>query len=111
MTKREIVIDNAHLFGYNMVFHVESYGTPAVLTPFSTPCYSNHVMKRPKNPFETIRLFFEIHWVKVVVATVLLISIIWPILALMQIDSYQRTYLMALFAMTPIQSLIYAGFF
>lgn len=68
-------------------------------------------MKRPRNPFETIRLFFEIHWVKLVVAIVLLVSIVWPVLALLQIDSYQRTYLMALFAMTPIQSLIYAGFF
>src|SRR6185295_7408863 len=41
----------------------------------------------------------------------LVASIVWPIFALSKIDSYQRTYLMALFAMTPIQSILYAGIF
>ena len=68
-------------------------------------------MKRRRNLFEQILLFFEIHWVKIAVILVLIVSIVWPLLALWQIDSYQRTYLMALFAMTPIQSILYAGIF
>ena len=68
-------------------------------------------MKRRRNVWESIALFFELHWVKLVVAIVLIASIVWPIFALWQIDSYQRTYLMALFAMTPIQSIVYTAFF
>jgi cell division protease FtsH len=56
-------------------------------------------------------VFLELHWVKVVLVIGLAVSILWPVVALMQIDSYQRTYLMALFAMTPIQSILYAGIF
>jgi len=58
-----------------------------------------------------MRLWFEVHWVKIVLIILLIASIIWPIVAMMKIDSYQRTYLMALFAMTPIQSILYAGIF
>ena len=68
-------------------------------------------MKRPRTPVEKIRLFFELHWIQLVLIIGLVISIVWPIYALMKIDSYQRTYLMALFAMTPIQSILYAGIF
>jgi cell division protease FtsH len=56
-------------------------------------------------------LFWELHWIKATIIVFLVLSIIWPIYALMKIDSYQRTYLMALFAMTPIQSILYAGIF
>lgn len=58
-----------------------------------------------------MRMWFEIHWVKVAIVVVLVASIVWPWVALSKIDSYQRTYLMALFAMTPIQSILYAGIF
>src|SRR3990167_52155 len=68
-------------------------------------------MKRRRNPIESIRLFFELHWVKVLLVVLGIASIAWPIYALMKIDSYQRTYLMALFDMTPIQSILYAGIF
>ena len=68
-------------------------------------------MKHRRNPFNWVRVFFELHWVKLAVAVVLIASIVWPVYALMKIDSYQRTYLMALFAMTPIQSILYAGIF
>src|SRR3989338_8597473 len=68
-------------------------------------------MKRRRNPIESIRLFFELHWVKVLLVVLCIASIVWPVYALMKIDSYQRTYLMALFAMTPIQSILYAGIF
>ena len=68
-------------------------------------------MKRRRNPIESIRLFFELHWVKVLLVVLGIASIVWPVYALMKIDSYQRTYLMALFAMTPIQSILYAGIF
>ncbi len=68
-------------------------------------------MKRRRNPIESIRLFFELHWVKLLLVVLTIASIVWPAYALMKIDSYQRTYLMALFAMTPIQSILYAGIF
>ena len=68
-------------------------------------------MKRDFTPLEKLRLFFEIHWIKIALVIALVLSIAWPIYALMKIDSYQRTYLMALFAMTPIQSILYAGIF
>ena len=68
-------------------------------------------MKRPRSFLEQVRLFFELHWIKIALIAGLILSIIWPIYALMKIDSYQRTYLMALFAMTPIQSILYAGIF
>jgi len=67
--------------------------------------------KRSQDPLTKLRLFFELHWVKIVLVVGLIISIIWPVYAMMKIDSYQRTYLMALFAMTPIQSILYAGIF
>ena len=68
-------------------------------------------MKYKRSLTESIRLFFELHWVKIAVALTLVGSILWPVYALAKIDSYQRTYLMALFAMTPIQSILYAGIF
>ncbi len=68
-------------------------------------------MKRRRNLAEQLKFFLEIHWVKVAVTLVVLGSIAWPAIALMQIDSYQRTYLLTLLAMTPIQSIFYAGIF
>ena len=68
-------------------------------------------MKNRRSPIDSIKLFFELHWAKILIGAFLLASIVWPIYALMKIDSYQRTYLMALFAMTPIQSILYAGIF
>ena len=68
-------------------------------------------MKQRRNFLNWVRVFFELHWVKIVMVIILVGSILWPIYALMKIDSYQRTYLMALFAMTPIQSILYAGIF
>lgn len=68
-------------------------------------------MKRKQSFGDKIRVFFELHWVKIAVVLVVVGSIVWPVIALMNIDSYQRTYLMALFAMTPIQSILYAGIF
>ncbi len=68
-------------------------------------------MKRPLSFLERLRLFFELRWIMIVLILSVVGSIVWPIVALAKIDSYQRTYLMALFSMTPIQSIIYAGFF
>ncbi|MBI3321763.1 MAG: AAA family ATPase [Candidatus Omnitrophica bacterium] len=68
-------------------------------------------MKRQRTALEKLRILWELHWIKVALAIGLAISLVWPVLALSQIDSYQRTYLMALFAMTPIQSILYAGIF
>jgi len=68
-------------------------------------------MKRRRNLKEQIVMWFEVHWIKVAIILTLVISIVWPIYALAKIDSYQRTYLMALFSMTPIQSIVYTGLF
>ena len=68
-------------------------------------------MKRRRSFLDTLRVLWDLHWIKAAIILVLLASIAWPIYALMGIDSYQRTYLMALFAMTPIQSIIYTGIF
>src|SRR3990167_8130008 len=68
-------------------------------------------MKRPETPLDKLRLFFELHWIKILLIAGLAVSIVWPVYALLGIDSYQRTYLLALFAMTPIQSILYAGIF
>ena len=68
-------------------------------------------MKRRRSFSETVQLFFELHWIKLSVGLVLLLSLLWPILALSGIDSYQRSYILAFFSLTPIQSILYAGIF
>ena len=68
-------------------------------------------MKRRRNTLEQIKLLWELHWVKITVALVLIVSIAWPVTELMRMDSYQRSYLRALLSMTMIQSILYAGIF
>jgi len=68
-------------------------------------------MKRKRTPLERVLLFFEVHWIKIAIAVAVIASILWPVLALRSIDSYQRTYLMVIMSMTPIQSILYAGIF
>ncbi len=68
-------------------------------------------MKRRRSFSESVQLFFELHWIKLSVGLVLLLSLLWPILALSGIDSYQRSYILAFFSLTPIQSVLYAGIF
>jgi cell division protease FtsH len=68
-------------------------------------------MKRRRTFTQKLRVLWDLHWIKAAIVIFVLASIAWPIYALMGIDSYQRTYLMALFAMTPIQSIIYTGIF
>ncbi len=58
-----------------------------------------------------IQIFWELHWLKLVIVLGLAASIIWPIIALSKIDSYQQTYLMALMSFTPIQTILYTGLF
>lgn len=65
-----------------------------------------------------IRFFFMLHWAKVVVGLLVLMAILWPIIMLWPVwslswplDSYQRTYLMAVLSMTPIQSILAAAAF
>ena len=68
-------------------------------------------MKRRRNILQSIQLWFEIHWVALVLVLILIGTIIWPIVALSSIDSYQRTYIMAFFSLTPLQSILYTAFF
>ena len=57
------------------------------------------------------RLLWELHWVKVACALVLLGSIILPLAVLSQIDSYQRLYILALLSIFPLEAILSAGFF
>ena len=68
-------------------------------------------MKRPRRWHERIALFFELHWVALAIVVVMVLSILWPILALSGIDSYQRSYILAFFSLTPVQSILYSGIF
>lgn len=68
-------------------------------------------VKRQRSWLQRIALFFEMHWVKILVIAVLVLSIVWPILTFAKIDSYQRTYLHALMSTMIIQSIIYGGIF
>src|SRR3989338_6612898 len=63
-------------------------------------------MKRRRNLLEAIALFFELHWLKIVIVLCVIGSVAWPVLTLSSIDSYQRTYLVAVMSMTPIQSIL-----
>ncbi len=68
-------------------------------------------MKRPVSFNDRVRIFFELHWIKLAIILTMLISVLWPIQAFMALDSYQRTYLLAFTSMLPLQSIIYAGVF
>ena len=57
------------------------------------------------------RLFWQLHWVKIVVGIVLVIALALPILVLSQLDSYQRTYIVALASLFPIEAILSAGAF
>src|SRR3989338_7925365 len=69
------------------------------------------VAKRQRSWLQRIALFFEMHWVKMLVIFVLVLSIVWPIMTFAKIDSYQRTYLHALMSTMIIQSIIYGCIF
>jgi len=68
-------------------------------------------MQRRMSWTRKTRLFWELHWVKVVCALVLFGAILLPIAVLGRIDSYQRTYLLAWMSVFPIQAILSAGFF
>lgn len=68
-------------------------------------------MARKLNLIERLQLFWEMHWIKVILGLILIGAIIWPIFTLSNIDSYQRTYLLALMSMTPLQSIFYTALF
>jgi len=63
---------------------------------------------KKRNLSGRIRLFFELHWIKLVVGLVLIASILWPVYAIGRLDSYQRDYIMAFTSLTPIQSILAA---
>jgi len=58
-----------------------------------------------------LRLFWELHWIKLLIAGILLGAIVLPIAVLSRIDSYQRMYLMAWMSIFPLQAILSAGFF
>ena len=58
-----------------------------------------------------LRLFWELHWSKVIIALVLLFSILLPVFVLSKIDSYQRLYILALFSIFPLEAILSAGSF
>jgi len=68
-------------------------------------------MKRRRSFKEWILLSLELHWIKLSVVVLTVLSLAWPIIALSGIDSYQRSYILAFFSLTPVQSILYAGIF
>ncbi|MBI4597493.1 MAG: AAA family ATPase [Candidatus Omnitrophica bacterium] len=65
-------------------------------------------MKPRRSLWAHLRLFLTIHWIKVAVGLVLLASVIWPVIAIGRLDSYQRDYIMAFTSLTPLQSILAA---
>lgn len=59
------------------------------------------------DPLDRIRLFFELHWIKLLGGLFIVAAVIWPVVVLSGLDAYQRSYLMAFMAMAPIQSIFY----
>jgi len=65
----------------------------------------------PRSFSRKLRLFWELHWVKLACALVLLGSIALPAAVLSLIDSYQRIYIIALLSIFPLEAILSAGFF
>ena len=65
-------------------------------------------MKPHRSVWAHVRLFLIVHWIKVAVILVLIASIIWPVIAIGRLDSYQRDYIMAFTSLTPLQSILAA---
>ncbi len=63
-------------------------------------------MKPKRNFSASFRLFLTLHWVKIAVVVVLLISVLWPVYAISHLDSYQRDYIIAISSLTPLQSIL-----
>lgn len=68
-------------------------------------------MENPPDLVKKLRLFWELHWVKVVCGVVLLVSILLPVAVLSRIDSYQRLYIVALLSIFPLEAILSAGAF
>jgi len=68
-------------------------------------------MATPMSFNRKLRLFWELHWIKLLIAGILLGAIVLPIAVLSRIDSYQRMYLMAWMSIFPLQAILSAGFF
>ena len=60
---------------------------------------------------KTVRLFWELHWLKVLIGLVLVVAILLPTAVLSRIDSYQRLYLLAWMSIFPIQAILSAAAF
>jgi len=58
-----------------------------------------------------VRLFLELHWLKLLVGLILVVSILLPVVVLSQIDSYQRLYLVALLSIFPLEAIFSAAAF
>ncbi len=56
-------------------------------------------------------MFWEMHKMKLAIAIAVAVSCAWPFFYIAKLDSYQQSYLWALFSMTPLQSIIYSGIF
>jgi cell division protease FtsH len=68
-------------------------------------------MKPRKGLGIKLRLFFEMHKITMAVVIFVALSVAWPVIVISKLDSYQQSYLWALFSMGPIQSIIYGGIF
>lgn len=61
--------------------------------------------------YRKVKIFLQLHWIKLAVVAALLFAILLPVVVLSFIDSYQRIYLLAWLAITPLSSIISGGIF
>jgi cell division protease FtsH len=66
---------------------------------------------RKRSPAQQLRTFLELHWVKVCIVLVVLLSVLLPVWALAPLDSYGRYNILAFQSFMPLQSIVYSGFF
>ncbi|MBI3322620.1 MAG: AAA family ATPase [Candidatus Omnitrophica bacterium] len=68
-------------------------------------------MATPMSFNRKLRLFWELHWVKVLCVLIMVGALLLPVFVLSRIDSYQRLYIIALLSIFPIEAILSAGFF
>lgn len=61
--------------------------------------------------YRKIKIFLQLHWIKLAVIASIIFAILLPVVVLSFIDSYQRIYLLAWLAITPLSSIISGGIF
>lgn len=66
-------------------------------------------MKKQVKGSKRLQLFWEFHWVKILIGLVLLAAILWPVIVVGKLESYPRTMMLASLSLMPVQSIVMAG--